>query len=221
MIKIYKESHVFDPVLHGQFDTKITVIDKDTLAAAKEYNNPCCLNFASHKRPGGGYKSVQDLPMPIKTQEEDLFRRSNLPDMLDNKEIRQHYPLMGVKGIYCNNVQVDRNEKLQPHDPYYISLITVPAVVNPGLKNVLVAAKVQRILEIGAAERQEVLILGAWGCGVFNNDPQEIATLFKSYLENEFSSVFQEVVFAIPRGQRPGGTGRENPNYGIFESILT
>jgi hypothetical protein len=71
-IKIYKHDHVF-PKWTGTYKTTITVEDADTLGAAQRFDNPACLNFASHKRPGGGYKAVQHVPMPIKTQEEDLF----------------------------------------------------------------------------------------------------------------------------------------------------
>jgi uncharacterized protein (TIGR02452 family) len=230
MIQVYDEHHVFDPVVLDQYDTKISVTELDTLAQAKElidqgFSEPCCLNFASHRRPGGGYKAVQDLPMPIKTQEEDLFRRSNLPDMMDNQVVRQHYPLMGSKGLYCNGVQVDRDEKLVRHDPYFISLITLAAVVNPQPEDRnTTRAKVKRILEIAAAQKQEVLVLGAWGCGAFHNDPNEIAGLFKNYLEVDFKGVFSHVVFAIPTGRRPGRKpepGRGNPNHDIFESVLS
>ena len=33
------------------------------------------------------------------------------------------------------------------------------------------------------AKKMEVLLLGAWGCGVFRNDPNLIAKLFKEQLE--------------------------------------
>jgi uncharacterized protein (TIGR02452 family) len=211
-MKVYEEHHVFNPVQRDQYQTKITVEDIDTLGAAQQYADPCCLNFASHKRPGGGYKSVQHIPMPIKTQEEDLFRRSNLPEMMDNKHVRQHYPLNTTKGLYCNNVQVDRDQMLVQHDPYFLSLITVAALVNPGLEHPMTERKVRRILEIAADNNEKTLILGAWGCGAFRNDPDEIAGLFKKYLENEFRGVFETVVFAIP--------GKQSRNFQVFESVL-
>ena len=39
----------------------IVILDCDTLEAASKYPSVCCLNFASHKRPGGGYKGVKDI----------------------------------------------------------------------------------------------------------------------------------------------------------------
>ena len=211
MTKVYKEDCSFNPV-QRKYDTKISVVDNDTFGAAKGHENACCLNFASHKRPGGGYKAVQHIPMPIKTQEEDLFRRSNLPDIMDTKQIRQHYPLMGLKAIYCE-CQVERDNKLVAHDPFTTAVLTMPAVVNPQPdQKQLVRDKMKRILEIAADQGHEILILGAWGCGVFNNDPEEIAALFKDFLENEFKGVFEEVIFAIP--------GKDSRNFKLFEAAL-
>jgi len=212
MIKIYKADYVFDQC-RNNLKTNIVIQDVDTLGAAANFIDPACLNFASHKRPGGGYKSVLNLPIPIKTQEEDLFRRSNLPDLMDNKHIRQHYPLKGLNGIYTSNIEVNRNEKLIPHDPYTISLITVAAVVNPTDADVdLVKDKIKLILNIAANHNHHDLILGAWGCGVFRNDPITIATVFKNFLNNEFQGCFENVVFAIP--------GKQSKNYKAFESVF-
>jgi uncharacterized protein (TIGR02452 family) len=41
------------------------------------------------------------------------------------------------------------------------------------------------------------LVLGAWGCGVFQNDPEEIAELFKEALTGPFAHQFKRMVFAV------------------------
>ena len=95
MNKFYDNDHKFDEPLK-LFDMDIVIIDADTFSAAQVLckNNivPCCLNFASHKRPGGGYMPLMGTKRPIGTQEEDLFRRSNLPSLLDNDEMNALYP---------------------------------------------------------------------------------------------------------------------------------
>ncbi|MEN8151303.1 MAG: TIGR02452 family protein, partial [Planctomycetota bacterium] len=48
-----------------------------------------------------------------------------------------------------------------------------------------------------AARGYEALVLGAWGCGVFGNDPARTARDFRSALETDFRGVFAEVVFAV------------------------
>lgn len=43
---------------------------------------------------------------------------------------------------------------------------------------------------------EEALILGAWGCGAFGNQPASIARLFREELE-PFLGTFERVVFAV------------------------
>jgi uncharacterized protein (TIGR02452 family) len=52
-----------------------------------------------------------------------------------------------------------------------------------------------------------VLVLGAWGCGVFRNDPRDVATTFRTHLERY---EFERVVFAVwDRGGATIATFRE------------
>jgi uncharacterized protein (TIGR02452 family) len=53
------------------------------------------------------------------------------------------------------------------------------------------------VLAIGAQHGHEALVLGAWGCGVFGNDSQEIAELFRRALAYHFQAVFAKVIFAV------------------------
>jgi uncharacterized protein (TIGR02452 family) len=48
-----------------------------------------------------------------------------------------------------------------------------------------------------SVHQQTTLVLGAWGCGVFQNDPAEIAGLFAAALRGPFQGAFANVVFAI------------------------
>ncbi len=202
--------------------TKISVVNGDTFTVAKDYPFPACLNFASHKRPGGGYKGVLTHKGPIRTQEEDLFRRSNLPELMDNNYIRpKYYPLKDLAGFYtiCT---VDKDNKLDDIPSFEAGVITVPAVVDPETngKIDLVAKKARLILEIAADQGHSTLILGAWGCGVFQNDPEYIAKTFKMLLEDYFKNYFTEVIFAIPTGPKGTVAGASANNFDIFERIL-
>ena len=214
MNKFYDNDHVFN-VPMGSKATLIKVVDDDTFTTASWYQQSCCLNFASHRRPGGGYEAVKDIAMPIKTQEEDLFRRSNLPELMDTREIRGHYPLEGVQGLYTDGIVVTKDKFLRRVNPFQTTLITVPAVVNPNSseKHQLVRDRARRVFQIAADNAADKLILGAWGCGVFNNDPETIAHLFKTLLLGEFSGVFGEAIFAIP--------GKDSYNHKVFAEILS
>lgn len=57
-------------------------------------------------------------------------------------------------------------------------------------------------------------VLGAMGCGAFQNPPLEVARIYKEVLdEEEWSGVFDEIVFAVldTRGEA---------NYRIFRDAL-
>ena len=57
----------------------------------------------------------------------------------------------------------------------------------------------ERVLQLAWQEGNEVLILGAWGCGVFSNAPSDIAQIFAEFLlgEGKFAGVFRKIVFAV------------------------
>lgn len=198
----------------SRHNTQFVVSSEDTFSAAAHEHSPCCLSFASHQRPGGGYRAVCDSAMPINTQEEDLFRRSTLPQLMDVPDVRQHYPLHGVQGFYCSAI-VLKDRQLNLVSPFRTGVVTIPAVVNPTTpeKQELVACRARRIFEIAADNHHQTLILGAWGCGVFNNDPGDIARLFREILITDFGGVFLRAVFAVP--------GESSSNYRIFKEVIT
>ncbi len=90
--------------------------------------------------------------------------------------------------------------------PVRASVLTLPAV-NMGQvmlkgEDVAEAEKVMRrrmglSLAIFAEQGCEHLILGAYGCGVFRNDPGQIAGWWKELLEGDFAGIFRTVVFAV------------------------
>ena len=57
-----------------------------------------------------------------------------------------------------------------------------------------------RVLQVAAAHGHRRLVLGAWGCGVFGNEPAVVAETFRDALrENRY---FDHVVFAVLDRQR-------------------
>ena len=86
-------------------------------------------------------------------------------------------------------------------EPWLLSVITCAA---PVAKRVgqprsaeLLRARILRVLDIARAWGYESLVLGAWGCGAFGNDPKRTAEDFRSALEGPFTGAFRQVVFAI------------------------
>jgi uncharacterized protein (TIGR02452 family) len=216
--KLYKPED-FDKVLqvaqkaHKQ-DTGISVTNSTSLEATKTSLGSslkvCCLNFASAKNPGGGFLNGSQA------QEESLARSSGLYHSISAQQEMYEYNrntknlLYSDYMIYSPEVPIFRDDtgKLL-EKPYKASFITSPAV-NAGaiaqnqkhdLNKIIPVMKhrAKYILLVAAENKCDVLILGAWGCGVFRNDPQDIATIFYDLLkhDNDTANLLKEVVFAI------------------------
>ena len=59
--------------------------------------------------------------------------------------------------------------------------------------------RMRRMLCVLAAHHSGSVVLGAWGCGVFKNDPRVIAELFEEFLCQDpiFRNRWPKVVFAV------------------------
>ena len=203
----YDNGHVFDKPV-SKCETQVCLIEGDTFTIAKLFEDTCCLNFASDKHVGGAY-----LVPEINAQEEDLFRRSNLPILMDNDVVKSFYPLVGLQGFYCPDVIVNRDSDLEFQTPFNTSVITLPAVRNPKPgEEQLVKDKIKRVFQIAADNEVKNFILGAFGCGVFRNAPQFVANAFKDLIKGEFKDVFASIIFAIPDA--------EGDNYKVFDSLF-
>jgi uncharacterized protein (TIGR02452 family) len=108
--------------------------------------------------------------------------------------------------IYSPRVPVFRDDKGRWLDrPYPVTFLT-SAAPNAGairrnqpgalatIPEVL-ETRARRVLDIAAAHGERRLVLGAWGCGVFENDPQQVAAAFATALEGVRH--FDEIVFAV------------------------
>jgi uncharacterized protein (TIGR02452 family) len=58
--------------------------------------------------------------------------------------------------------------------------------------------RISRILHVVALCGMKRLVLGAFGCGVFQNAPQDIANIFKKLLDGPYLGYFSHIYFAIP-----------------------
>lgn len=174
----------------------------------KDEKNICILNFASAKHPGGGFLKGTTA------QEESIARASNLylslkpyKDCFYEKNIKENNPLYTDDIIYSKNISVFRNDSGDFIEPIIIDVITSPAV-NAGIarnRNIseqkiteTMKERIRKIIYIAAMKNVDYLILGAFGCGVFKNNDDNIARMFKSVLETEqMKYQFEKIIFAI------------------------
>lgn len=166
------------------------------------------LNFASARNPGGGFLGG------ARAQEEDLARCSALYECLlaqpeyyrANREFES--PLYTDHLLYSPEVPFFRDDDHELlEEPYLASVITSPAP-NAGawlgahddrseLSRTL-ARRAAMVLAVARAHGHRRLVLGAWGCGVFGNDPREVAAVFAELLRGpRFAGAFDHVTFAI------------------------
>jgi uncharacterized protein (TIGR02452 family) len=193
---------------------EVRVTGATTLEAAAqlaaEFGRVGALNFASARNPGGGFLGGSQA------QEESLARSSGLyPCLTQFAEMYAHNSLPTSTALYSDHliyspsVPVLRNDDGQwlPR-PLLLDIITAPAVNagalarnTPNLLPQLVPTMRQRLrLVLAAAARHgvEALVLGAWGCGVFANDPVQVAQLFAEALaEPSIRGRFRCIVFAV------------------------
>jgi len=173
------------------------------------------LNFASARNPGGGFVNG------AKAQEEDLARCSALWHCLKD-QAGYYAPNRATKSLlYTDHLLFSprvpffsvRSRGPLLEESYCASVITAPA---PNRGQVLrrdihadpqVTETVRRragmVLAAAEAMGSRNLLLGAWGCGVFCNDPATVADAFGRHLESaRFGGAFDRVVFGIKDNPR-------------------
>ena len=209
----------------------VFVTDETTQEAAqrlvtKGVGNLVLLNFASARNPGGGFLSG------AKAQEEDLCRCSGLYPALVTQPAyyranrAQSSLLYTDHMIYSPRVpffRVRGNGELL-EEPFRVSVITAPAPNagpllerDPGAGPSIEATFERRwrdVLSIAFQEGHRNVLLGAWGCGAFRNDPDVAAETVARALE-DCSHRFERVIFAIP-----GQGNRSRLNLKAFRARL-
>lgn len=170
--------------------------------------NIIALNFASAKNPGGGFQTGANA------QEESIARASALyPCLIRQNEFyefhrRQGSPLYSDRMIYSPDVPIFRDDNGNLlSKPILCSFITSPAVnakvlIEREIKeceiNERMRIRIAKILDLAIGKHPEVIILGAFGCGVFGNKPEAVAQIFSLVL-NRRTEVMSNIktVFAI------------------------
>lgn len=209
-------------VYRGEEQTVITFRDETTLDAilrlAPVYSTEMAvLNFASATNPGGGYLRGGSA------QEESLCRASTLHHSLTavpefyraNRQLNNSIYHDAL--VYSPQVLIIRDQWMNLlNEPQKCSFLTCPAPNRTALRarhtskqlerlaDQSLRRRIQLMIDTTIAYGHQTLILGAWGCGVFGNAPDCIASLFAQELQAQ--TCIKHVHFAIPRLQEPPGS---------------
>lgn len=172
------------------------------------------LNFANPVLPGGG------VWRGANAQEEDLCRKSSLLNSLESKRASAFYDShrwldheQATDAIIISpEVEIIRDE-----DNNLLAETTIVAVMTCAAPAVrfemqpieredleeLLYDRIMGMLHVAAHEGYKHLVLGAWGCGAFGNDPDMVSDMFYKALKDfrygkkRENDVFNEIVFAV------------------------
>lgn len=214
--KIYKDGVSGVVVVNDFYDTKYSLMKCTTqqaLKVIKEDEGICLLNFASYKHPGGGFIRGS------MAQEESLCHDSILYNVLSDKKFEDEFYNPNLSrlnnGLYTSDL-IYTPDVLFTSCNKYSDVITCAApnygaYVRHNLPHKdyekAMESRIDHVLFSAYIEGAKVLILSAYGCGVFKNDPDYVASIMHNLLETKYRGTFEKVIFAIP----------DNKNYGAFK----
>lgn len=212
----------------ASFDTKIAVWNTTTIEALSKIDpaaRTAILNFASAKNPGGGFLGGASA------QEESLARSSGLYAALSKDMSMYSYNRSRSTLLYSDHLiyspetvfWFDDEGDLLP-ELLIADVITSPAPNRGAIEQnnrkeelallpQVFKERMAQVLAVACAHQCDTLILGAWGCGVFRNDPAEVARYFGEVIHSHFKNVFKTIVFAVYDRSKDGA------NIQAFESV--
>ena len=201
---------------------QIIIVDEiDSVGAIFKYSNvneiTAVLNFASYNNPGGNFINGS------KAQEECLCHESYLYNVLKGRigyykinHKNKNRSLYTDRALYSPNVRFTKECK-----DVFCDVITCAAPnktaaqkyynVSDEENSEVLKERIEFVLKIAQDNGVDNLILGAYGCGVFGQDPLEVAKIFKEFLSGKYKC-FNKVIFAIPN--------KLEVNYRCFKRIF-
>ena len=209
----------------GNLTPKYEVVNESVVDVVLRQGNCGVLNFASARRPGGGFLNGSVAQEECLTVSSDLyFSLLKAPQFYDINN-RRGSALYTHNLIYSHDILFIRDGNLDfVHKPVHANVLTSPAVnatayyKNEGGNRQTVfevmTERIRNILELFSIKGDRTIILGAFGCGVFGNKPNDIAGLFYHLLKNSrLESNFEQIIFAV--------YDRDGEQYNIFEKMFT
>ena len=192
----------------GSHRTQIEVTEETSLSAARRHDEDglrsVVLNFASATVPGGGFLNGERAQEEYHCRSSALFA-CQLGGPMYAFHLQQANALRSDAMIYSPDVPVFRDDAHRMLEtPFKVAFISAAAcdardvapLDQPKIPGAM-GARIVKVLAAAQANGHDALVLGAWGCGNFANDPALIADLFRQALEGPFKGAFRHVTFAI------------------------
>lgn len=204
-------------ILFDTLDTVSEIFNQRKLHPEESYKI-AALNFASYKNPGGMFLQGSSA------QEESICHHSNLYPILSkfesyyylNNKQDINFSLYRDTMIYSPGVVFVENTNAKNLKDKYIraDIITCAApnrkaaikyhsVPEEVIKDTL-TKRIRFIIQSAYKNNVDNLILGAFGCGVFGNKVEDVASIFGKELKVSYQDIegnkhkLDKVIFAIP-----------------------
>jgi uncharacterized protein (TIGR02452 family) len=211
--RIYTESWDTEtsPNIPSKIITQHILLNTDSVNAVKQYyeqGKTCVLNFASYKNPGGGFLTGSIA------QEEALCHESTLYNVLSNEKFKPFYEYNNQhlnRGSYKNRAIYSPRVAFVDNNKELVCKADVLTCAAPNFSvaqrygnftkeenSEALRSRIRFILSIMSENQVDTAILGAFGCGVFAQDPYEVATIFEKELQN---IPIPKAIFTIPGGK--------------------
>lgn len=201
--------------------TTLLIEDADSVSSIIRHSGKktCVLNFASYKHPGGMFMNGSSA------QEESLCHESFLYNVLsrmdkyyEKNQTNLNRSLYTNRAIYTPDVCFERDGSKYMSDVLTCAAPNKTAAqkycsVSDDENLATLEDRIDFLLMAASLNAPEVLILGAFGCGVFGQNAEEVASIFKRLLTTKYDKVFNMVVFPIPDAS--------STNFRVFRDVFT
>lgn len=222
----------------------VIVSKKRSFEAASAYKDQkvCVHNFASASNPGGGVKNGANAQEECLCRCSNLYLCLKMPKLWDDFYLPHRTarnPLHNDDIIYTPGVRIIKSDtatpKLLPKSQWFdVDVITcaapnlrerpgnsynsgdgsVPVKITDKELLQLHEKRLRKILDVAYIKGNEIVILGAFGCGAFSNNPYVVATAGKNVIK-DYLYKFKIIEFAIYCNPR------DDSNYKSFMGILS
>lgn len=222
----------------------VIVSKKRSFEAASAYKGQkvCVHNFASASNPGGGVKNGANAQEECLCRCSNLYLCLKMPKLWDDFYLPHRTarnPLHNDDIIYTPGVRIIKSDtatpKLLPKSLWFdVDVITcaapnlrerpgnsyntgdgsVPVKITDKELLQLHEKRLRKILDVAYIKGNEIVILGAFGCGAFSNNPYVVATAAKNVIK-DYLYKFKIIEFAIYCNPR------DDSNYKTFMGILS
>jgi uncharacterized protein (TIGR02452 family) len=204
---------------------------KSTVHLKDKLGKVCILNMASDMKPGGGVEKGSTA------QEEDICRRTDLYVALrpyysplwtfklqEDRKIEYPLPQNRPVAIYTKDITIYKDMYGNDYSEFYsCDVVSMHAIRRPALLSngemsesdkLLTKRKIEYMLDVCLSNGCSTLVLGAFGCGAFKNNPQNVSDIFYSVFQDEkYRDKFSYVLFAVYDTHG----NNANSNYSIFK----